>query len=435
MLYDGYLDATDGWMAYGWAIDRDRPNEPVVVEYQLSSGYVGHVTADEFRADLLQNGVGDGRHAFALQLPLGHAGRGEYLISARIKGTSYELKGSPMRGQPRDVVGLVAGDIVNNCNLRCPFCVVDYSNIRGLKLMSPETFAHAAALMSVIPPGNFWLSCLHEPTLHPQLIEFIEGLPTAHRDRLSFTTNLSKRLPDGWLDRLANSGINHIRVSFDSRRPEIFSELRKGARYEMFEANLAQLTTGLRLSRQRPRLHFITMAFRENAAEIPDLIRYCHDELGGDSHEVRFMFYLPHLAHWGKEHILTTEEWARLETALAPLQGTMNLNVCGPIKGTREQFEHEQGLNEYIARENSFGTSEDTAKLPVPDPEEIGRQLPDEPIRLRLRWDGLLALDSYPEAFFQVNIGRIDDPIAYFERMRAAAKQAARAPVTGTATA
>lgn len=430
MRYDGYLDANDGWTAQGWALDRERPNEPVEIEYQLSTGAIGAVTAGDFRADLLQNGVGDGRHAFAIPLPLGHAVRGDYTISARIKGTSYELKGSPMRGHPRDVMGLIAGDVVNNCNLRCPFCVVDYANIRGLKLMSEATFERAAALARLIPPGHFWLSCLHEPTLHPRLPDLIESLPVPHRDRISFTTNLSKRLPDGWFDRLAASGAHNLRVSFDSRQPELFAELRKGARYDIFAANLQQFTDRLRAHPRRPRLHFITMAFRQNAAEIPDLIRYGRDVLGADSHEVRFMFYLPHLAHWGKEHILSPAEWTRLEAALAPLRATTELNVCGPIQGTREQFEHEQGLNDYIARENAFGTSEDSAQLPVPDPAEIGRQLPDEPIRLRLRWDGLLAMDGRPEAFFQVNINRIDDPIAYFERMRAAAKAAATAALS-----
>ena len=112
-----------------------------------------------------------------------------------------------MARQTRGMVGLVAGDIVNNCNLRCPFCIVDYANVKGLNLMTRETFGRALELLPMTSPGNFWLSCLHEPTLHPQFIEFIESVPDAYRDRISFTTNLSKRLPDDLLGRLANSGL------------------------------------------------------------------------------------------------------------------------------------------------------------------------------------------------------------------------------------
>jgi hypothetical protein len=59
-------------------------------------------------------------------------------------------------------------------NLRCPFCIVDYANVKGLRLMTRETFARAIELLPMMSPGCFWLSCLHEPTLHPQFIEFID---------------------------------------------------------------------------------------------------------------------------------------------------------------------------------------------------------------------------------------------------------------------
>ncbi len=419
MPYDGFLDANDGWSARGWAIDRARPDDPVEIEYELSSGVSGTVLANQFRADLATAGVGNGCHAFTIELPRQNGATAPVGISARIKGTGFVLSGSPMPQRQRDVVGLIAGDIVNNCNLRCPFCMVDYSNIRGLRTMTEQTFRRAMELMPSLPRGQFWMSCLHEPTLHPRFVDLIEMVPNDLRDRISFTSNLSKRLPDDWLPRIVDSGIHSIRVSFDSRQPDIFAALRKGAKYELFQQNVERLATLLRAHPRRPRLTFITMAFRENYREIPDLIRHGREVLGADSHEIRFLYYMPHLAHWGKEHLLSPEQWNELEAALEPQKATTELVLCGPIEGTREQFEHEQGLSDYIARENAFGGADETYPTAAPDVAVAAQRLPDEPIRLRMRWDGLTVLEAR-EDLFRANLNTIDQPLAYFDELRRA---------------
>jgi molybdenum cofactor biosynthesis enzyme MoaA len=422
MSFDGYLDANDGWSVQGWAFDARRPFVAVEVELTLPSGFTATLVADEFRLDLLQNGMGDGCHAFRFSLPPEVRDAPGAPIVARIRGTDFALRGSPMPLAPRDVVELVAGDIVNNCNLRCPFCMVDYANIRGLKTMAAETFRRALDLAPLLPPGGLWLSCLHEPTLHPQFAELIESIPPALRDRISFTTNLARKLPENFLERLANSGVHSIRVSFDSRDAELFGELRKGAVFATFEANLNRLGALLRTSPRRPRLHLITMAFRDNQHEITDLIRHGREVLGAGSHEVRFMYYLPHLAQWGKERILSQPEWDRLEAALARCHALTELTVSGPRLETRGQFEHEDGVADYVARDNAFGGADDGMSAEPADPAGIGRRLRDEPLRLRLRWDGLVLLDQCLETEFRVNLNRLNAPGAYFLAMRAAAK-------------
>jgi molybdenum cofactor biosynthesis enzyme MoaA len=424
MYFDGYLDANDGWSVQGWAFDARRPFAAVEVDLTLPSGFTATVLADEFRLDLLQNGMGDGCHAFRFLLPLELRDAPGMPITARIRGTDYALRGSPMPLAPRDVIELVAGDIVNNCNLRCPFCMVDYAAIRGLKVMTPETFRRALELAPLLPPGGLWLSCLHEPTLHPQFVELIESVPMSQRDRISFTTNLARKLPDALLERLANSGVRSIRVSFDSRDPALFAELRKGAVFATFEDNLRRLAAFLRTSPRPPRLHLITMAFRDNQHEVVELIRFGRDALGAGSHEVRFMYYLPHLAQWGRERILSQSEWDRLETALAPWRELTELTVSGPRLETRDQFEHEEGVADYVARDNAFGGADDAMSAGLADPAVVGRRLRDEPLRLRLRWDGLALLDQCLEAEFRVNLNRLDAPAEYFLAIRAAAKHA-----------
>jgi wyosine [tRNA(Phe)-imidazoG37] synthetase (radical SAM superfamily) len=360
--------------------------------------------------------VGEGRHGFAVPVSVGAARGG--VVSARIRGTGYSLQNGPLTIKPPQVLGLVAGDIVNNCNLRCPFCVVDYTNIRGVKQMPDEVFANSARLLPLVPPGHFWMSCLHEPTLHPRFLDYIESIDRPLRDRISFTTNLSKRFTDDTIERLAASEVHSIRVSFDSMRDEVFGRLRKGARYEVFSENLKKLTSLLKAAPRRPKLHLITMAFRENASEVPEIIRFGKEVLGADSHEVRFLYYVQHLHDWGAQHMLSDAEWIALEESLVPLRDKNVLTVCGPLPGTREQFQAAAPADLYSPADNAFG-SPDSAAGKLPPPETVGANLPDEPIRLRLRWDGLIMIEGLTEEQFRANVRDIDDPFRYFHAIRA----------------
>src|SRR5258708_13302414 len=98
-------------------------------------------------------------------------------ITAQIQGTDFLLH---YQGKAQFVVetpplfSYIAADIVNNCNLRCPFCVVDYSDVTKTEIMSDQTFTRMLGMLRSVPTPGFWLSCLHEPTLHPRLNHFLE---------------------------------------------------------------------------------------------------------------------------------------------------------------------------------------------------------------------------------------------------------------------
>lgn len=416
--YVGYVAALNARTVLGWAIDEERPGESLEIEITLGDNYLVTVKADEFSPGLQQHGIGP--HAFTFHYPE-EAGADE-VLRARIKGTDFELVGSPLRSK-REFIRTVAGDIVNQCNLRCPFCIVDYTNVSKLQLMTRETFESYLELLPVTELGGFWLSCLHEPTMHPQFVDFIEAAPNAYRDRISFTTNLARRLSTEMLERLANSGVHQIRISFDSQNPGVFAGLRKKAKYEIFEDNLRRLTAALETSRWRPQLHFITMAFKDNYREITDLV-HVGRELGADSHEIRYAYYLPQIAQWGKEHFLNSVEWAELTGLLEPVASPA-LTVCGPIEDPLAQCEAEAGLAEYEPPEHAFGDKIDPAVLATQEPVMVGRRLPNEALSLRLRSDGLMASTRLADDDFCVNINKLDDPAEYFRALRLAAHAAA----------
>lgn len=65
---EGYVDALDGTRLFGWAWDRLHPQERLQIEVVIGGAVVAGATADHPRPDLQANGIGDGRHAFEVEL-------------------------------------------------------------------------------------------------------------------------------------------------------------------------------------------------------------------------------------------------------------------------------------------------------------------------------------------------------------------------------
>jgi sulfatase maturation enzyme AslB (radical SAM superfamily) len=421
MAHSGFIDENDGWLVRGWASDESRPNEPVDVVCELSSGWTTTVRADEFRPDLEAQGYGDGRHGFHCVLPVAVLQPGGQTLTARIAGTGFTLHRSPFPVTGGPPVEIVAGDIVNNCNLRCPFCITDYERIKGLRLMTRETLLRSIPLMAAVEDGGFWLSCMHEPTLHPQFSDMVEIIPDNVRHKVSFTTNLCKRVPPETLQRLACSGIHSIRVSLDSMEPARFEAMRKGGRFPLFMEQLERLVGFLRDSPRAPRLDFITVVMRDNAGETAALVRACRRRFGTGRHEVRFMYYTPHIAEWGVSHVLATGEWWPLRERIMAENPDLMLAFGDPPDGVEAQFETRDGVADYEHPETVFGGSDTKPGYIHADPLTSGFAVPDRNFRLRMRWDGLMMAEELPEWEMRTNINDLPDPGGYFTRLRAAA--------------
>lgn len=67
--YIGTLDEIDGLIVRGWAYNKNNPEERVEVVVLVDSKPVAEVVADQYREDLKQSGIGDGKHAFSIKLP------------------------------------------------------------------------------------------------------------------------------------------------------------------------------------------------------------------------------------------------------------------------------------------------------------------------------------------------------------------------------
>jgi hypothetical protein len=92
---NGRVDALDGRRLHGWIWDEARPDEAITVRISCDGRVAAEAKADQSRIDLRRNGIGDGRHAFSIDLD-------ETLVAARSRlnvvgispatGAEFELR-------------------------------------------------------------------------------------------------------------------------------------------------------------------------------------------------------------------------------------------------------------------------------------------------------------------------------------------------------
>lgn len=113
------------------------------------------------------------------------------------------------------------------CNLKCPMCYTTTEEFKEkvcAKLMSEDLFYKIIDEIS----GKVCavrLSLRGEPTLHPQLIQFIKYAKEKGIKEVSFLTNGS-RLSDIYIRKLIEAGVDWITISIDGLREE-YENIRK----------------------------------------------------------------------------------------------------------------------------------------------------------------------------------------------------------------
>ncbi|SCZ12262.1 hypothetical protein [Microvirga guangxiensis] len=65
----GRMDAIEDRRVFGWVWDRSRPAERLLVRVLLEGRMISSGTANMARVDLRRNGIGDGSHAFEVDIP------------------------------------------------------------------------------------------------------------------------------------------------------------------------------------------------------------------------------------------------------------------------------------------------------------------------------------------------------------------------------
>lgn len=93
---DGCVDAVAGGRVHGWAWDRERPGDRLEVSVSRDGCVIAAGLADQPRPDLAGSGIGDGAHAFALDLPDGTPAEGlTVTVRSPVSGTAQVLAVRP----------------------------------------------------------------------------------------------------------------------------------------------------------------------------------------------------------------------------------------------------------------------------------------------------------------------------------------------------
>jgi GT2 family glycosyltransferase len=91
----GYFDDCNLNLVSGWAYNKDAVDEPCRIEVLADGEIVVTALANMFRGDLVDAGIGDGKHAFKVALPENLFDDKEHTIEVREASTGKVLEGSP----------------------------------------------------------------------------------------------------------------------------------------------------------------------------------------------------------------------------------------------------------------------------------------------------------------------------------------------------
>jgi MoaA/NifB/PqqE/SkfB family radical SAM enzyme len=287
--FGGYVDEISPHHIAGWLTGPGTPGfEAVLPDGQV----LARGEASQFKFG--PSHAGQGNHGFFQRFSRTLTEAERQAVTVRAPDGKILTRSPDLVTEYRPVM-LNAMDIVDNCNLRCPFCLFDYSNTHATHMMDEATIEAVLRFLPYTLDSNFWFSCLHEPTLHPQFVDFLDRVPPKLRRKVFFTTNLAKRMKPEYFEFLAHGGFANVNISIESLDPEIYERMRKGARHRIFVENWDKLIAAFAEGAAPPFLRYIVMVYKSNLREIPALVDHLLSARRADEIQLRFTFDVPHI--------------------------------------------------------------------------------------------------------------------------------------------
>jgi hypothetical protein len=152
----GAVEWADHHFVSGWAWLPDHPNEPVVLEILDKQEVIAVTLADQHRSDLRRSGIGNGCHAFHVELPRALDPAQSYRLVVRRAADGRSLPGSPFplraHGPSETLIGLDLAAMVNGADLCETRRVIAWLEQQALKLHAVLT--DSQPLASLMEDGD-----------------------------------------------------------------------------------------------------------------------------------------------------------------------------------------------------------------------------------------------------------------------------------------
>jgi cyclic pyranopterin phosphate synthase len=219
--------------------------------------------------------------------------------------------------------------VTDRCDLRCVYCMAEHMTfLPKAEVLTLEELDRIASAFVALGTRKLRLTG-GEPLVRKGMLGLVRDLgrhlTTGALDELTLTTN-GTRLVE-FAGELAEAGVRRINVSMDTLKPDLFRQLTRGGDLGKVIAGIdAAQAAGLAVK-------INAVALRENnAAEIPDLIRWAH----GRGCDLTLIETMP----MGEVDVDRTDEYLSLKDVRRDLESfwtleDLPLNTGGPARYVR----------------------------------------------------------------------------------------------------
>jgi radical SAM protein with 4Fe4S-binding SPASM domain len=200
-----------------------------------------------------------------------------FIVNSKLYDSLYnkKIKKTIAKLEKRYPLGVDIG-VTNLCNAECIMC--PHSKLKKMGTMDMKLYKKIIYNCKKLGIKIITLSFFGEPLLDRTLIEKIKyakqnGMFTA------FYSNASL-LNEEWAEKLINSGLDSITISFDGYSKEVYEKIRKKLKFEIVKKNVLNLIrTRRKLNRKNPKINLVLVELEENKGEIKDFYREWKDKV------------------------------------------------------------------------------------------------------------------------------------------------------------
>lgn len=192
---------------------------------------------------------------------------------------------------------MLAIELTNHCNLRCPYCVAK-SERRDKGFMSQATFSRLLAQFET--PGIYFVRVVGggEPTLHPNFADFMYELASV-TSFLTLTTNWL-HINDQILRAVIEAPVNMIHISVDGMTKTEYEKWRVGGNFEQLIHNINRLRSAKVAAKAKLLINIRVMLHPTQRADEYDMIKFWRDY--GDTAQ------RGHVLDYNKDNLFDTYE-------------------------------------------------------------------------------------------------------------------------------